>query len=264
MGCGTSKTVAEELPEAPDAAAATTPTDAENKPAKKGLQQVTVTAPADAASSRDQQPSVKQKPKTKGGRPPRGPPGSGAVVGGGGVARRKPKAAGSSSGPQHLSVDDDDSLRASSAMSTKSAPAIIERPSSRGGMSFEITMEGPVRPRRLESIQKKKARRRREELTLEELQAKLEAAETRRVEIEKALQVKMQQQQQKSMVINRTKEENIRKAELETAEKSAERVSKAEENRAAHLKKLADQLNEKKKRREEVLARKRQQAASEA
>ena len=96
---------------------------------------------------------------------------------------------------------DDPLLRDMSASSVRSAPVILERPSSRGGSAFDISFEEeqqnatpyefPPRaradvcrglPRRLKRLEERNSsgKKKREELTLEELQAKLLAAEVRR------------------------------------------------------------------------------------
>ena len=76
----------------------------------------------------------------------------------------------------------------SSASSCDSGAVIHERPKSRGGEAFDMTFAaGDARahvPARLQALQQ---RSRREELTVDELKRKLEAAEMRRTSYEQAL-----------------------------------------------------------------------------
>ncbi len=75
-------------------------------------------------------------------------------------------------------------MREMSAVSTRSAPTVLQRPSSRGGSAYDLQFgeeEGtPKRmPRRLEQLRSDKQKRKKEQ-SLEELQRKYEAAEQRK------------------------------------------------------------------------------------
>ena len=82
--------------------------------------------------------------------------------------------------------------RESSATSRDSGAVVQERPSSRGGMAYDMTFAGQQAraqlPARLSQLQQ---RSKREDLTVDELKKKLEAAELRRTSYEQALKDKM-------------------------------------------------------------------------
>jgi len=160
---------------------------------------------------------------------------------------------------------DDPLLRDMSASSVRSAPVILERPSSRGGSAFDISFEEeqqnatPGLPRRLKRLEERNSsgKKKREELTLEELQAKLLAAEVRRKDYEQRLREKMQTETKKveqySKSANTSLNESLEKAQTETDEKEKHAV----ENREAHLKQLREKLKAKEERARQVREKKR-------
>lgn len=161
---------------------------------------------------------------------------------------------------------DDPLLRDMSASSVRSAPVILERPSSRGGSAFDISFEEeqqnatPGLPRRLKRLEElnSSGKKKREDLTLEELQAKLQAAEARRKDYEQRLREKMHHETKKaeqySRSANTSLNESLEKAQTETGEKEKHAV----ENREAHLKLLREKLKAKEERARQVREKKRQ------
>ena len=69
---------------------------------------------------------------------------------------------------QGISVNDDGPV-----------PVVQNRPSSRGGMAFDITYDQPANSR-LDKIKTRTSKKAKPELTMADLQTKLEAAENRR------------------------------------------------------------------------------------
>eukprot|EP00047_Mylnosiga_fluctuans_P019378 m.82017 g.82017 ORF g.82017 m.82017 type:complete len:277 (+) comp8098_c1_seq1:82-912(+) len=155
--------------------------------------------------------------------------------------------------------------RETSATSTRSAPVIMERPSSRGGSAFDISFDGPAPadnpglPRRLKTLDQ--SRKRRADLTLEELQAKLNAAETRRKELEAKLREKLAAETKKpetyTQSLNTSLNESVEKIQSDVDQK----LKSTSENREAHLKQLRDRLKAKEDRARQVREKKRQLAA---
>eukprot|EP01147_Barroeca_monosierra_P005970 gene5970-7330_t len=157
-----------------------------------------------------------------------------------------------------LPTDDDDGSRMTSALSTRSAPpSITERPSSRGGRAFEISFEDDdIRrpPRRLQKLQG--ARRRKGELTLEQLQRKLEAAERRKKEYEERILEKI--------VVDTRRPADKRDEQTEEKSKEIEgkvekKVDRAVENREAHLRSLREKLRARDEHSRRVREKKQQQ-----
>lgn len=92
-----------------------------------------------------------------------------------------------------------DSPESSSGSSDRDqAPVVSERPSSRGGLAFDITYDSPRKngSSRMNSLQKK-SRSQKKELTIEELKNKLETAEVRRKDYESRLVEKMAKESNK-------------------------------------------------------------------
>jgi len=153
--------------------------------------------------------------------------------------------------------------RDTSAVSTRSAPIILQRPSSRGGSAFDISFEEeqstPGLPKRL--VQRESStRKKREELTLEELQAKLAAADQRRRDIEARLKAKMAQESVKGeqvRSVNTSLNESVDKSLSEVNEKE----KAALDNREAHLKQLRERLRAKEERARQVREKKKQLAS---
>lgn len=144
-----------------------------------------------------------------------------------------------------------------SAVSTKSAPSVLERPKSRSGaVAFELTFDNaPVakRPARLAKLETRGLHR---EQTLAELQAKMEAAEGRRKEYERRVKNKMAQEAGKvehaSMSMKR--EKTTLGSEISKSE------DKAALNRERHLKQLRDKLKAKEEKAKRVRANKKKMA----
>lgn len=136
-----------------------------------------------------------------------------------------------------------------------SGATIQERPSSRGGLAFDMTFEGEEAraraPARLESLRNKS---RSQEEIAESLKKKLDAAEQRRQNIEKRLLQKVEKEMEKVEKVQSHQtqdDEAVKKAAL------MEKQAKVLENREAQLKALRDKLKAKEDRAEKVRALKR-------
>lgn len=148
---------------------------------------------------------------------------------------------------------DDDSLRMMSATSTRSAPSIMQRPSSRGGSAFEIQWDDGNQarvPRRLEQLHHS-SKRRKQDMTLDQLQKKLEAAEKRKAEYENRIKAKMAAETSKATGVA----EDRKNRDLEN--KVVEAEDRAEENREQHFKQLRERLREKEEHARRVREKKR-------
>jgi len=144
-----------------------------------------------------------------------------------------------------------------SAVSTKSAPSVLERPKSRGGnVAFELTFDNAPVARRPARLAKLETRGLHREQTLAELQAKLQAAEDRRKEYERRVKNKMAQEAGKvehaSMSLKR--EKTTLGSEISKSE------DKASLNRERHLKTLRDKLKAKEEKAKRVRANKKKLA----
>lgn len=153
------------------------------------------------------------------------------------------------------SRDLDSAVSRASTITTQSAPMILERPKSRGGMAFDVVYddEGPAKarmPARLKAIERKSERKASlgREVTLAELEAKLNAAEKRRSEYEKRVKAKMLEETQK--VENASRSMTRQKSTLDATINKSE--DKATQNREKHLKDLRDKLKAKEKKAEQV------------
>lgn len=193
-------------------------------------------------------------------------------ISGSAVGRSNHSSTGAAAGGADDDDDDDDddaSLRMASATSTRSAPSIMQRPSSRGGSAFEMQWDegdGTARmPRRLEKL-KHSSKRRKGELTLDQLQRKLEAAEKRKHEYEQRIKAKVAGELHKvNAVANTAAATPERNEELEN--RVAGKGDKAEENREQHLKMLRERLRAKEEHARKVREKKRklqQQGGDEA
>lgn len=112
-------------------------------------------------------------------------------------------------------------------VSNEPVPIIQNRPSSRGGMAFEITYDEPlVGGNRLETIKKRSAKKPKAELTIGDLQNKLDAAENRRKGFEEKLKDKMAKETEK----------------VSSAQKPEKRPEETEEDRAEKFKILSEQI----------------------
>ena len=133
--------------------------------------------------------------------------------------------------------------------STVSAPSILERPKSRGGCAFDITYEDSraPRPARLKSLESQKSG---SELTLEQLEKKLRAAERRRLEYENKVKAKMHQESAKLELGKRmlTRERTSLDKSMVKSE------NKATENRQKHLETLRAKLKAKEVKAKKVRA----------
>jgi hypothetical protein len=153
---------------------------------------------------------------------------------------------------------------ASSRATTDSADSadsavVHERPASRGGRAFDLSFEGSVSstptrlPARLEKLQ---LRSKTEELSVEQLKAKLEGADQRRKAYETALKAKMAQETSKVQQVQQTHvalkdEEASRQSEV------VEKENKALLNRSASLKALRDKLKAREEHAQKVREAKR-------
>lgn len=165
--------------------------------------------------------------------------------------------------------NDDPLVRDTSAASVRSAPTILQRPSSRGGSAFDISFEEeqstdggnntPRLPRRLRRLEdgSGSGRKKRADLTLEELQAKLAAAETRRKEYEQRLKEKMQQETKKAESYVKSANTSLNDSVEKTQTDAQEKEKQALENREAHLKQLREKLKAKDDRAKAVREKKR-------
>eukprot|EP00049_Salpingoeca_infusionum_P000166 m.37760 g.37760 ORF g.37760 m.37760 type:complete len:259 (-) comp10126_c0_seq1:220-996(-) len=163
--------------------------------------------------------------------------------------------------------DDDDAFsRMTSATSTRSAPSIMQRPSSRGGSAFEIqwddTGSESKPPRRLQKLQHS-SRKRQGDVTLQQLQKKMQAAERRRKEYEKRIQDKLKKESEKAKTIqDRQQEQQGDASKIESAvDKAAE---KREEQRRALREKLRAQEEKRRQVREKAERIKAEEAAQQA
>lgn len=141
-----------------------------------------------------------------------------------------------------------------SAVSTKSAPSVLERPKSRSGaVAFELTFDNAPLAKRPARLAKLETRGLHREQTLAELQAKLQAAEDRRKEYERRVKMKMAQEAGKvehaSMSLKR--EKTTLGSEISKSE------DKAALNRERHLKQLRDKLKAKEEKAKRVRANKK-------
>lgn len=155
--------------------------------------------------------------------------------------------------------------RDTSALSTRSAPIIMQRPSSRGGSAFDISFEEepstPGLPKRLVSRGDSSGRKKREEMTLEELQAKLQAADQRRRDIESRIKQKMHQESEKGESIRSTN--NSLNASMDKSQTDeGEKEKQALNNREAHLRQLRERLRAKEERARQVREKKKLMAAN--
>lgn len=136
-----------------------------------------------------------------------------------------------------------------SSFSTSSAPSILERPKSRGGFAFDITYDSATAPRpaRLKSLESQKSG---SDLTLEQLEKKLRAAERRRVDYERRVKAKMLEETTKV-----AKASTSLKRERTTLDmKIDKQEDKATENRRKHLEGLRSKLKAKEAKAQKVRA----------
>lgn len=106
-------------------------------------------------------------------------------------------------------------------------PIIMNRPSSRGGLAFDVTFSEVPKSQRLEMLQSR-TQKSKPELTIQELQAKAAAAEQRKKEHEKRLTEKMAKESEK----------------VSSAQRPAQSANEGED-RAAHFKTLSEQMKTK-------------------
>eukprot|EP00055_Hartaetosiga_balthica_P003970 m.9659 g.9659 ORF g.9659 m.9659 type:complete len:255 (-) comp3510_c0_seq1:156-920(-) len=161
----------------------------------------------------------------------------------------------------HSDDEETDSLssRFGSAVSTRSAPSIMQRPSSRGGQAFDIQWdnESPVSthrkpPRRLQKLKGKKR-----ELTLEELKQKQQQAAKRKEEYDARVRAKIQADSESK---ERKKHAEIEERSKEIEKSLNEKTSKAEEQRQQHFRNLRDKLREKEEHSRKVREKKKELA----
>lgn len=104
-------------------------------------------------------------------------------------------------------------------------PIVQNRPSSRGGMAFDITYDQP-NSHRMDKIKTRSTKKAKPELTITELQSKLEAAETRRKDTEQQKVQKMAKEGEK----------------VQNSTKPANQPELTPEDRAEHFKILRNQM----------------------
>ena len=121
-------------------------------------------------------------------------------------------------------------------------PVIMERPSSRGGLAFDMTFEGDeARVRAPARLEKLRTRTRSAEMTVDELKAKLEAAESRREVYEQRLKEKMNKETQKIEKIHQI-QQAVDVAVTQSKTTMEDKENKVLENREANLRKIREKL----------------------
>jgi len=143
---------------------------------------------------------------------------------------------------------------------------LLSRPKSRGGLAFEVMIspEGQLAPLekrrpppRLAKLKKK--HKKKKQLTKEQLEAKMQAAEERRKAKEQEMKEKLQAQ------INRDKQmealDAFAESQKRVAEQSTEKVDRAAEKREAKLKALQEKAQKRKEHAERVRQMKLQRQA---
>ncbi|EGD79663.1 hypothetical protein PTSG_10513 [Salpingoeca rosetta] len=261
MGCGSSKAaeVKQTTVEAAPSSAAPTATKVDVSQSNKSVAQAEGDK-NDTSTQQAQQDSAQAKPDTKKDEAAASQ-GMNTDADLSVTGRKIESRAGSrdQQNPPDTPATDDDYSRMTSAISTRSAPpSIMERPSSRGGRAFEISFEdGDVRraPRRLQKLQHS-SRRRKGDLTLDQLQRKLEAAEKRKKEYEKRILEKISVDTRKPA--DRREEQTEQQAK-EVEKKVEKKVDKAMENREAHLRSLREKLRAREEHGRKVREKKQQQ-----
>lgn len=144
-----------------------------------------------------------------------------------------------------------------SAVSTRSAPSVLERPKSRSGaVAFELTFDNAPVARRPARLAKLEARGLHREQTLAELQSKMQAAEDRRKEYERRVKKKMADEAGKveHASVSMQREKTTLDMDIKTNE------DKAALNRERHLKQLRDKLKAKDEKAKRVRANKKKLA----
>ena len=130
---------------------------------------------------------------------------------------------------------------------------VAERPSSRGGMAFDMTFEGvaarAVLPARLEKLSRATP-----DTDIDTLKRKLQAAEARRIIYENKLKDKMRQEAAKVEAIQAAQQEKTAESAVV---KTQEKESKVLENRQAQLQQLRDKLRAKEMHAQKVREQKR-------
>jgi hypothetical protein len=153
--------------------------------------------------------------------------------------------------------------RESSAGTVRSAASdtavVLERPSSRGGLAFDMTFEGQQArsslPARLEKLQLARTSGR-EDMSIEQLKEKLAAAENRRIIYEKKLKEKISREMAKVEKVQAVHQEHEGRKD-EVASKALEKETKVLEKRQASLQQLRDKLRQKDEHAQKVREQKR-------
>ncbi|XP_013404970.1 DNA ligase 1 [Lingula anatina] len=162
--------------------------------------------------------------------------------------------------PRRTSAKDKARLEENVVMAALRDEGLIARPKSRaaGGMSFDIIMAGPdpdalkKPPARLAKLERRKKKT---ELTEDQIKAKLEKAERRRKKKEQEKLERIQTTTQKSDILHALDsfEQKIKEKEQTTSEK----IDSVTENREKKLKELRDKLKAKEEHAEKVRRRKK-------
>jgi hypothetical protein len=140
-------------------------------------------------------------------------------------------------------------------------PVIAERPSSRGGLAFDMTFEGEQSRARVPArLDKLRSRTRSSEMSVDELKLKLAAADARRQEYESRLKDKMKQESNKAERIQQAHAS----ADVSTLAKTeqSQKENKAIENREANLKAIRERLQAREERAKRVREAKRASGSS--
>jgi hypothetical protein len=156
-------------------------------------------------------------------------------------------------------TDLDDTERESSASTTRSA-VISERPSSRGGMAFDMTFDGEQsRTRAPARLEKLRTRTRSAEMTVDELKDKLVAAEARREAYEKRLKEKLSKETEK---VEKVQQQHAVDTSASLKSNQEDKESKVLENREANLRKIREKLKAREEHARKVREAKRLSSSS--
>ncbi|CAH1775013.1 unnamed protein product [Owenia fusiformis] len=160
---------------------------------------------------------------------------------------------------QRLSAKDKSRMEEQRIMASLRDEGLIARPKSRaaGGMSFEIISDGPdpnalKRPLRLAKLERRKKKK---ELTAEEIAAKLEKAEKRRKEKEQEKIETIKAVTNKSDVL--TALDSFEKSQKDKEEVIEKKIDSHQDKREKHLKEMRDKLKAKQAHAEKVRQRKK-------
>ena len=258
MGCGASKTVATADTVAPPTT--TTKIAVQQSPATT---EEIISTPA-ATETTCNQHITEESPEGEQVAAENRPPTPELMIAGSGLkgllaASRANQSKGSEARESH---DEAFTERESSAgtvrSSTSDTAVVLERPSSRGGLAFDMTFEGQqaraTLPARLEKLQARSSGR--EDLSIEQLKEKLAAAESRRVIYERKLKDKISREMAKVEKVQAVHQEQEGRKD-EVASRVLEKETKVLEKRQASLQQLREKLRQKDEHAQKVREQKR-------